>query len=182
LVVEPVAANSANNPCATDSQAVLSFLNDLGIRTGTLVAKTNDAPLPVYARAKVEKVNVGNLLNLVNLRARAIRANAHVSVTQNGKCRLHSGSSLVGLAVQGQNFATLNTPLDLDVKLLGLVVAKLHLNATLGGKHPTIGKPDATKVTQRAVWLHVTDPALQAVLGDLIMGEASVSTVGNPCA
>jgi hypothetical protein len=83
--------------------------------------------------------------------------------------------------VQGQTFPLLNTPLTLNIKLLGVVVAKLRLNATLGGKNPTVGPPDPAKVTQRAVWLHVTDPGLQGTLIDAIVGEASVETVGNPC-
>jgi hypothetical protein len=182
VVVEPVVANPPDDPCTNDAQQLLSFSHVLGISTGTLVAKTSDAPLPVYARAKVESVGLANVLGLVNLRAKVIRASAHVVVSPTGKCRLHSSSSLEKLVVQGQTFSSLDTPLDIDIKLLGVVVAKLRLNATLGGAHPTIGSPDPTKVTQRAVWLHVTDPLLLGTLADLIVGEATLDVVGNPCA
>lgn len=181
LQVEPVAANPSADPCQADSQTLLSFGHELGISTGTLVAKTSDSPKHLYSKAKIENLKLANLLNLVNLSAKAIRANAHASATDRGKCRLRSASSIERLVVLGQEFSSLETPLDLDVKLLGLVVAKLHLNATLGGKHPTIGDPDPSKITQRAVWLHVTDPILQLVLADLVIGEASVDTVGKPC-
>jgi hypothetical protein len=181
LEVEPLTANPPNDPCRQDSESLLSFANDLGLGAGTLIAKTSDDPQDLHSLTKVQKLKITNLLDLVNLTARAIRANAHVTAAPNGKCRLHSSSALVGAVIQGQQYATLNTPLDVDVKLLGLVVAKLHLNATLGGKHPTIGKPDPTKITQRAVWLQVTDPVLQLTLANLIVGEASVGTVGKPC-
>jgi len=181
LEVEPLTANPPNNPCRQDSESLLSFGHDLGIGTGTLIAKTNDDPQDLHSLAKVQKLKLTNLLDLVNLTARVIRANAHVTANANGKCRLQSSSALVGAVIQGQRYDTLNTPLDIDIKALGLVVAKLHLNATLGGKHPTIGNPDPTRITQRAVWLEVKDPVLQLTLTNLIVGEASAGTVGKPC-
>jgi hypothetical protein len=180
--VEPLAANPANDPCRQDFESLVSFGQDLGIVTGTLVAKTNDDPQHPLASAKVEKLKLANLLGLVNLRAKSIRSRARVTSTADGTCRLHSSSTLVKAVIDGKEYASLDTPLDVDVKVLGLVVAKLHLNATLGGENPTIGKPDPKKVTQRAIWLQVTDPGLKDVLADLIVGEASVGTVGTPCA
>jgi hypothetical protein len=180
--VEPLTANAAYDPCRQDFESLVSFGDDLGIATGTLVARTNDDPQHLNSSTKVQKLKLTNLLDLVNLRVKAIRSHAHVISTANGKCKLRSSSSLVGAVIQGQEYASLDTPLDVNIKLLGLVVAKLHLNATLGGKHPTIGKPDATKITQRAVWLQVTDAGLQEVLDDLIVGEAKTGTVGHPCA
>jgi len=181
VVVEPVVANPSDDPCTTDAKRLASFSHVLGISTGALVAKTDGPPLPVFAKAKVEGLAVVNVLDLVNVHVKEIRASAHVVVSPGGKCKLKSGSSLETLVVQGQTFDLLNTPLDLNIKLLGIVVAKLHLNATLGGTHPTIGKPDPTKVTQRAVWLHVTDLTLLGKLADVIVGEATIDTVGNPC-
>lgn len=175
-VVNPVVANPANNPCREDSQSLLSFGNDLGIGTGLLTATTNDQLTD--SNAKVSRLELTNLLNLVNLTAKTVRSNAQVAVSPDGTCRLHAGSALVSTVVQGKQYNVLKTPVDIDVKLLGLVVAKLHLNATLGGKHPTMGQPDPTKITQRAVWLEVTDPVLKLTLADLIVGEASVERVG----
>jgi len=182
-VVEPLVANPPDNPCATDSQVIVSFrdLLGLGISTGTLVAKTNAGQAPLTSLAKVDGVSLANLLGLVNLHAQVIRAKAQIVATHGGKCRLHSASTLQKLSVLGQNFDSLRTPLDLDVKLLGIVVAKLHLNATIGGAHPTIGDPNPNKITQRAVWLHVTDPLLLGTLADLIVGEASADAIGKPC-
>jgi hypothetical protein len=181
VVVEPVVANPPDDPCASDFHRVVGFSHVLGISTGTLVARTDGAPQPVFARAKVERVALANVLALVNLRAKVIRAGAHVVTNAKGNCRLTSDSSLETVVVQGQTFSTLDTPLDINIKLLNVVVAKLHLNATLGGPHPTIGPPDPTKITQRAVWLHVTDPLLLGTLSDVIIAEATVDTVGNPC-
>jgi len=180
-VVEPLVANAPENPCATDSQSISSFqdLLGLGVSTGTLFASTNANSLPNYAHTKVDGLSLVNLLGLVDLKAKAIRASAKIAAGAHGKCRLNAGSTIAGLSVLGQNFASLRTPLDFDVKLLGIVVAKLHLNATLGGPHPTMGNPNPNKVTQRAVWLQVTDPLLQATLADLIVGEASANQIGN---
>jgi hypothetical protein len=180
-VVEPVVANPPDDPCKTDFKQVASVSPGLGIIAASLVARTDRAPQPVFARAKAERVRLENVLNLVNLRARVIRASANVETTAKGTCKLHSSSSLETVVVQGKTYSSLKTPVDIDIKLLGVVVAKLHLNATLGGPNPTIGRPNPTQITQRAVWLHVTDPVLLGTLSDVIVGEATVDTVGNPC-
>jgi hypothetical protein len=181
VVVEPVVANPPDDPCATDSHKVAAISLPIGVQTGTLVART-DASFPnPFARARAERVGLTNLIGLVNLAAQVARAEAHIVTTAKGTCRLKSSSSLATLRVQGQQFAVLDTPLDLNIKLLGVVVAKLHLNATLGGLHPTIGSPDPTRVTQRAIWLHVTDPILLGTVSDVIVAEATADTAGNPC-
>jgi len=178
---EPVVANPPNNPCASDSQASASYSNSLGISSGSLGAKTvaDEAPLTSFAR--VDGMKLDNVLSLVNMSAKHIRSRAEVKASPTGRCTLHSGSRVSGLTAQGQQYDSLKTPMDMDVKLQGVTVGKLHFNATLGGKHPTIGKPNPESVTQRAVWLQITDPVLQQTLSDVIMGEASAGAVGNPC-
>ena len=179
---EPVVANPQNNPCATDSQSNASYSNSLGISSGSLAAKTvaDQAPLTSYAR--VDGMKLDNVLSAVNMSARNIRSRAEVKANAKGQCILHSGSRISGLSAQGQQFDSLKTPMDMDVKLAGVTVGKLHFNATLGGKHPTIGKPNPNSVTQRAVWLQITDHVLQQTLSDVIMGEASAGAFGSPCA
>lgn len=174
VVEEPIVANAQDNPCASDSQTVLSFTNALGISTGSLVAKTSSEKAPMYAKAKVDGLNLANVLGLVDLTAKSIRSSANIVISRNGnRCTLRGHSTITGLSALGQDIGSLSTPLDLDVKVLGLVVAKLHLNATLGGLNPTMGKPDPTKIIQRAVWLEVTDPVLKDTLVDVIAGEAA---------
>jgi hypothetical protein len=181
VVVEPVVANPPDDPCARDARKVAAISLPIGVQTGTLVAQTDDSPTP-FARARAERVGLANLLGLVNLATQVARAEAHVVTTSKGTCRLKSSSSLDKLVVQGQKYFLLDTPLDFNIKLLGVVVAKLHLNATLGGLHPTIGSPDPNRITQRAIWLHVTDPVLLGTVSDVIVAEATVDVVGNPCA
>ncbi len=178
---EPVVANPANNPCASDSQSKASYSNSLGISSGSLGAKTvaDQAPLTSYAR--VDGMKLDNVLSAVSMSARNIRARAQIKASPNGRCTLHSGSRISGLSAQGQQFDSLKTPMDMDVKLAGVTVGKLHFNATLGGAHPTIGKPNPNSVTQRAVWLQITDPVLQQTVSDVIMGEASAGAFGSPC-
>jgi len=180
-VVEPLVANPPDNPCATDFQSTESYQDPLGlgISAGTMIVKTNADALPLYAQTKLDRVAIANLLGLVSLSAKSIRSGAKIAAGSNGKCKLGSGSTLTGLTVLGQSFSSLSTPLDLDVKSSGVVVAKLHLNATIGGPHPTIGDPNPNKVTQRAVWLHVTDPLLVGTVADFIMGEASADALGQ---
>jgi hypothetical protein len=180
-VQEPVVANPADDPCTTDAQRTSSYSHNLGISSGSLAAKTDGAPQPVFARAKADGLKLANVLDLVSVRARHVKAEAHVTTSASGKCRLKSSSVLEGATAQGQSFSSLTDPTDYDVKLLGVVVGKLHLNATLGGTNPTIGDPDPTTITQRAIWFHVTDPVLAESLSDLIVGEASVGVVGDPC-
>ena len=179
--VEPVVANPADKPCASDSQVSVSFANSLGISSGSVAAKTDADQAPLTSRAKVDGMKLDNVLSLVNLSARHIRSRAEIVASPNGRCTLHSGSRISGLTAQGQQYDSLTTPMDMDVKLAGVTVGKLHFNATLGGAHPTMGKPDPTSVTQRAVWLQITDPVLQQTLGDVIVGEASAGAVGTPC-
>jgi hypothetical protein len=178
---EPVVANPPNNPCASDSQASVSYSNSLGISSGSLAAKTVADQAPLTSYAKIDGMKLDNVLSLINVSARQIRSRAEIKASRNGRCTLHSGSRISGLSAQGQQFDLLKTPMDMNVKLAGVTVGKLHFNATLGGAHPTIGKPDPTSVTQRAVWLQITDPVLQQTLGDVIMGEASAGAVGTPC-
>jgi len=177
---EPVVANPPNSPCATDSKTSASYGNSLGISTGSLAAKTAADQTPLYSFARVDGMKLDNVLSLVNMSARNIRSRAEVKASPNGRCSLHSGSRISGLSAQGQQYDSLKTPMDMDVKLAGVTVGKLHFNATLGGKHPTMGKPNPDSVTQRAVWLQITDPVLQQTVSDVIMGEATAGAVGNP--
>jgi hypothetical protein len=180
-VVEPMVANAPGNPCATDFKSSESYQDSLGlgVSTGAVIVKTYADALPLYAQSKLDRVAIANLLGLVSLNANSIRSGAKILAGPKGECRLSGSSSLSGLNVLGQSFDSLRTPLDLDVKYLGVVVAKLHLNATIGGLHPTIGEPNPNKITQRAVWLHVTGPVLLGTLADLIMGEASAAAAGG---
>jgi hypothetical protein len=177
---EPVVANPPNSPCASDSQKTSSYSNSLGISSGSLGARTVADQMPLSSVATVDGMNLANVLNLVNMSAKHIRSRAQVKARANGQCSLRGASRISGLSAQGQQYTSLTTPMDMDVKQGGVTVGKLHFNATLGGEHPTIGKPNPESVTQRAVWLHITDPVLQQTMSDMIAGEATAGAVGNP--
>ena len=126
-------------------------------------------------------MNLLNLLNvsLVNVSADVLDAEAHVD-SVNGACVLSSNSSVASALIQvaGKpitSLSLLTTPLDIPI-LDGVInVATLHLNATLGGPHPTFGPPNLSSVTQRALWLQVV-PLLG--LTDVVVGEATADFAG----
>jgi hypothetical protein len=180
LFIEPVVANPPDNPCVAESKSLLSFSSVLGISTGVLDAKTTGAAhtAPATAEGSAANVKLVHVLNLVNVTAAVLDAKAKV-VSVSGKCVFSSNSSVTNANVQGTPITLLTTPLTIPiVNLLGLRVATLFLNATIGGPHPTIGSPNSLSVTQRALWLHVN--VLGGLLGleDVIVGEATADVTG----
>jgi hypothetical protein len=139
---------------------------------------------PVTAEGSATNLKLVSVLGLVNASAAALDAKARVDCVS-GVSVLSSNSYVANANVLGRPITLLTTPLDIPVLgILGLKVATLHLNATIGGPHPTFGSPDANMVTQRALWLQVTLPLLTGLaLADVVVGEATADIAfGNPCA
>jgi hypothetical protein len=83
--------------------------------------------------------------------------------------------------VNGTPLALIDGHLVVPIPGVGVV----HFNETLGGPSPTSGSPDPNKVTQRALWVEITNPLVQQTTGveEVIIGEAIADfEAGNPCA
>jgi hypothetical protein len=184
LIFEPEVANPPDAPCATDAKALLSVGPVLGVGAGVLGADTEDTAAPISAEGFAVSVSLANVLGLVNASADVLDAEAHVN-SVNGKCVVSSNSSVTSAVIQGTPITLLTTHQDVPIlNALGINVATLHLNETLGGNNPTSGPHDPSMVTQRALWLQVTNPLLQSLgLRDVVVGEAIADFAGgNPCA
>ena len=184
VVVDPVVANPADDPCETDSRSLLSITGLLGVSAGAVSAQTQNAPNPgpVWAKSDVADLKLLNVLGLVNVTAGVLEAAAQATPVH-GTCVLSGWSTVASANILGRQIATLNAFLHLPVlNVLGLRVADLYLNATLGGSHPSVGSPDPNKIVQRALWLQVNNPlGLLGDVADVVAGEAIVDLIGNPC-
>jgi hypothetical protein len=151
VVVDPVVANPADDPCQTDSRSLLSINGLLGISAGVVSAQTHSAPNPgpVWAKADVANLKLLNVLGLVNATAGALEADAKATPV-GGICVLSGYSTVAKANILGRRIDALSTFLHLPVlNVLGLHIADLYLNATLGGPHPNVGSPDPNKIIQR---------------------------------
>jgi hypothetical protein len=178
-IYEPVVANPPDTPCETASSALASVVAPspiLGVITANVVRANTADPAPFAAIAAASRVAGLNILGQVT--TGALRSHASVG-SVGGKCVLSSNSSVDTVAILGVPVLVTNNYLQVTIPLVGVV----QFNATLGGPTPTNGAPNLNTVTQRALWLQVTNPLLQQTTGvkEVIVGEATVDIVGNPC-
>ena len=156
----------------------------LGVSAGVLNAKTTGSQFtgPATAEGSAANVKLISVLGLVSASAGAVDAKARVDCVS-GVAVLSSNSFVANANVLGRPITLLTTHLDIPVLgILGLKIATLHLNETIGGPRPTFGSPNPNMVTQRALWLQVTNPLLSG-LADVVAGEATADiALGNPCA
>ena len=165
-IFEPVVANPAEDPCKTDSKVLLEVLLGTNSNIAVLGALTEDTKAPVTSQAFAVDVN---LLNLVS--AEVLEATARVK-SVNGQCVLSSESSVTSAVVNGIAYNLVNNHLDVPIPGVGT----LHFNHT---------QKSPNKITQRALWLQITNPLLQETTGvkNVIVGEAIADFEdGNPCA
>ncbi|MGH6843017.1 MAG: hypothetical protein ACREDV_13190 [Methylocella sp.] len=178
-IYEPVVANPPDTPCVTVSNTLASIvapLPILGVIAANVVrANTSTSPpfATIVAASRLEGLNI-----LDTVTTGALRSHARVASVE-GKCVLSSISSLDKVAILGAPVLLTNNYLKVTIPLVGDV----QFNATLGGPTPTNGAPNLNIVTQRALWLQITNPLLQQTTGvkEVIVGEATVKVVGNPC-
>ncbi len=182
VVVDPVVANPADDPCATDSRSLLSVNNLLGnLSADAVSAKTvsNPNPGPVWAAASVVKLKL-DVLGLANVKVGALWS-AAIAKPVGGACVLSGSSSIADATILGQRIGVPVPEVRFkEIPILGLLgkkVATLYLNATI--RH-------TDKLIQRALWLHIDSPlgplGLLKELADVVVGEAIVDLEqGNPC-
>lgn len=174
-IYEPVVANAPDDPCEEDAKSLLSVVAPLPvvgvISADVLNAITTDAPNTAEG-----KVASASILGLVT--TGVLDAKARVD-SVGGNCVLSSNSTVASAVVNGLPITVVANHLDVTIPLVGIV----HFNETLGGPHPTSGAVNLNKVTQRALWLQITNPTLQTTTGvkEVIVGEATADFTGNPC-
>ena len=174
-------ANPPDTPCATDSKALASVaapLPILGVITANVVRAntTGAAPfagLPVGAASRVASLNI---LGVVQTGVTSAKARVD---SVGGQCLFATRSFVDDVAIQGAPVFVGTNYLQVTIPLVGVV----QFNATLGGPTPTSGAPNLNIVTQRALWLQITNPSLQMMTGvkEVIVNEATVDIAGNPC-
>src|ERR1700730_8698204 len=158
IVDEPVIANAPDNPCKSDGPNTLASLLIRGVLVAdVLSASTILTPEPAEGPATAEgKADAVELL-AGGLIATGLDATARVD-SFHGLCRLASKSSVASATVLRPGVTPGGSHLDVPVPGVGIV----HFNESLGGRHPTSGKANFSKVIQRALWIQITNPSLQA--------------------
>ena len=169
-LLEPVVANAADAPCrdATGSSALANLTaGALAVRATVLNAATNQTPdtlapsAPAVgdrATAHSDSANAGVGLTIG---VTATVADAAARCADRGAPVLSSSSKVVGLRVNGRSVDVVSQPVTISLLL-----------ATLRVNHTTT---TAGRVTRRAIWLD------NALLPDVVIGEARAGYTGNPC-
>ncbi|MPZ49393.1 MAG: hypothetical protein GEU75_08875 [Dehalococcoidia bacterium] len=172
LSIEPVVANEPDVPCLDEAKSlvdvdVISGL--LSASAGVADASTDQTPDDLQeppaagdnavAHADLADVSLAAGLNLIQIQAVSADAKAECAAVGQEPPVL-SGSSLVTLSINGEPLLTISEPITIP-----LLVASLHLNQTV---------MEQGRITQRTL-------VLETLLGDIVIGEATVNFEGNPC-
>jgi hypothetical protein len=169
-LLEPVVANPPDAPCRDDSATLIQIGQSGGGVTTSLKApnaRTDQTPNDLAAvapavgdrataHADTTDASIG-----VGILATSTVADATAECTGSGVPALTSSSKVVGLKVNGQSYDALTDPVTIP-----LVLATLRINATIN---------EPGRITRRAIWLD------NAILPDVIVGEAVADYSGNPC-
>lgn len=169
-LLEPVVANPPGAPCRDDSATLIQIGQSGGGVTTSLKApnaRTDQTPNDLAsaapavgdratAHADTTDASIG-----VGILATSTVADATAECTGSGVPALTSSSKVIGLKVNGQSYDVLTAPVTIP-----LVLATLRINATIN---------EPGRITRRAIWLD------NAILPDVIVGEAVADYSGNPC-
>jgi hypothetical protein len=170
-LLEPVVANPPNAPCRDDASTTLQ----VGLVGGTLTAnlkapnaRTDQTPDDLQSaapaigdRATAHADTSDAAISVSGITATSTVADASAECTSSGVPALTSSSKVVGLHVNGQAYDVLTQPVTIP-----LVLATLRINATIN---------EPGRITRRAIWLD------NAILPDVVIGEAIADYSGNPC-
>ncbi len=166
-LVEPVRANTPNDPCAAESNTLLPISIGNILRAPTANAVTTLSPTQSTAFGSVNNsvANVG----AVTLRADVVQANAAATCGANGQVALTGSSQTTGLVARVLGLPV-NVPINPapNTTLINVLGVKVVLNeqSTVNGEK-----------TVRAI--HISAPASGI---DVVIAEARADFHGNPCA
>ena len=170
-LVELVVANGPDAPCRDASAALVSVNGGTGSILTTLTAPTvrtdqtpNDlaSQAPAVGDSAKAHADTANAVITLGVSATATVADAAATCTGTGTPALTTSGKVVGLRANGRSYSTLTDPVTIP-----LLLATLRVNATVNA---------SGKIIRRAIWLD------NAILPDVIIGEASAGYTGNPCA
>lgn len=170
-LLEPVVANRPNDPCRDDTNGLVSAalsVVGLAVNADAPNAKTDQTPnnLATSAPAVGDKATAHAdtalaTVSLSGIRATATEADAKAECTSSGVPTLSASGKVVGLRVNGRTYNVLTGPLNVP-----LLLATLRINHTT---------TTSDSIRRRAIWLD------NALLPDVIIGEAIADYSGNPC-
>ena len=170
-LLETVVANGPDVPCRDASAALVSAKGGSGSILTTLTAPTastdqtpNDlaSQAPAVGDSAMAHADTAAALVSLGVSATATVADAAATCRSTGTPALTTSGKVVGLRVNGRSYGTLTDPVTIP-----LLLATLRVNATVNA---------SGRITRRAVWLD------NAILPDVVIGEASAGHSGNPCA
>ncbi len=181
VVFEPSVANPPEVPCKSGRSSV-GTAGFRGISANVLNATTVDEGIhdadKVTADATVASVTILPVLPVLlgGITAKVVFAHADNTATSGGTCKLSSNSGLTNVFIAGVAHPEIGTaPVTINLPGVGI----LRFNATI-----TEAAYLGLEVTQRAIWLTITNLTLASSLGvtDVIVGEATADFErGNPC-
>ena len=160
LGARPAVANPRVTPCADDDRTAATVRLGLGLLTieaGGLSARTDLAPGGVSATGALATTRVRTLGLTIEVTTLTATATA---TCVGGRPAFDGSSEIAALTVNG-----VRIPIGSQPVTVPLLVGSLSLNKTV---------LSADGVTQQAFALHT-------LLGDVVIGEATASTRGNPC-
>lgn len=175
-LVEPVRANTPNDPCANESNTLLPISIGTILKAPTANAVTTNSATSGTSFGSVENAEVAISTGLlgttsVGVKADVIEAKAATSCTAAGPS-VTGSSRIAGLAL-AVKVAGLNVPVNIPVNpapntvLVNLLGVKITLNEQTGS---------ATDRTYRALRVQVGSTI------DVIVAEARAGYKGSPCA
>lgn len=167
LKVEPAIANASNDPCGSEHTSIANAPAGLStlLSTGTGVASATTTSAADRGTAASQVADATVLQTSLALNAQLTTASASY-ICQAGVPTPQSSSNVVGLRIGTSAPITTSGPVSIPVGGL----ADVELNRTI---------TTATSVTRRAVDITV----LSGLYGgaEIVLGEASAGTSGNPC-
>lgn len=175
---EPAVANSANEPCATDSKTTANLPLAPLLASGTATATTTAAATSGSSTGGSENLSLGlpiNLLGLGNLDigVQAATSQATAVCPAAGPPTLIGSSKVEGLTING-NAITTSGNVDLG-GLLGLPLINTIANVTLNEQVTT-----GTGITQNAVDIKILQTNLPLLSGvQIILGQAQAGVDGS---
>ncbi len=165
LDIEPTVANSADDPCASDHVQAVSLAVPGLLSAGAATASTVSTGETGGAAGQVASVSLPPL----GLTVDTASATATYGCT-NGALAPVDSSDVVNLSIGGGAPITTSAAMTESVTLAAGGVATVQLNRTIA---------TATAVTRRAVDITILGGPYDGA--EIVLGEATADSLGNPC-